>query len=122
MDRFEIAQSQAKLADKPILLIFSGSDWCSWCIRLDREVFSQPEFKSWADQHVITFIADFPRNSTQSPEERARNQALLEKYGVEGYPTVLLLNADGSVIARTGYKPGGAANYVAMLERILPTK
>ena len=120
MNKFEIAQSQARISGKPILLVFSGSDWCSWCMRLDREVFSQPEFQTWAAEHVIKFVADYPRHSTQSGEEKQLNEELLEKYGVDGFPTVLLLDAEGGVIARTGYQPGGAANYTAMLEKLLP--
>ena len=119
MNKFEIAQSQARISGKPILLVFSGSDWCSWCMRLDREVFSQPEFQTWAENHVIKFVADYPQHLTQSDEEKQLNGELLEKYGVDGFPTVLLLDADGREIARTGYQPGGAANYAAMLEKLL---
>ncbi len=119
MNKFEIAQSQSRISGKPILLVFSGSDWCSWCMRLDREVFSQPEFQTWAADHVIKLVADYPRHLAQSDEEKQLNGELLDRYGVDGFPTVLLLNADGGVIARTGYEPGGAANYAAMLEKLL---
>lgn len=119
MTDFEIAKSQSKLNNKPILLVFSGSDWCSWCVKLDKEVFSTPEFKKWATDNVIMVIADFPALKQLSPEITAQNEHLKQTYNITGFPTVLLLDSEGNIIARTGYQHGGAANYIPHLESLL---
>ncbi len=119
MTDFEVAKSQAKINNKPILLIFSGSDWCGWCVKLDQEVFSTPEFKEWAAENVISVIADFPARKELPAELKMQNEKLRDTYGVTGFPTVLLLKDDGSVIARTGYQRGGAANYIRHLKMFM---
>lgn len=119
MTDFEIAKSKAKINNKPVLLVFSGSDWCGWCIKLDNEVFSTQEFKDWAADNVIMVIADFPAVKKLSPELAAQNEKLKNTYGIEGFPTVLLLDSDGNVIAQTGYQHGGAANYIAHLKSLM---
>ena len=119
MTDFEVAKSQAKINNKPILLIFSGSDWCGWCVKLDQEVFSTPEFKNWAADNVITVIADFPAHKELPQELAMQNENLKNTYNVSGFPTVFLLKDDGSVIARTGYQRGGAANYIRHLKMFI---
>ena len=116
---FEAAKKLAAEKGLPILADFSGSDWCGWCIRLDNEVFSQPEFKAYAKENVVLFLADFPNSTPQSEEIKAQNKKLSQQYGISGFPTVLLLNADGSVINKTGYRRGGAAAYVEHLKSLL---
>jgi len=108
---------------KPVLADFSGSDWCSWCIKLDEEVFSAKDFQSYAARNVIPCIIDFPRDKSLVPAEQAqKNRAYAEKYGVSGYPTVLLLESDGSVILKTGYRKGGAKKYAEHLEDALKAR
>ena len=119
MTDFEVAKSQAKINNKPIMLIFSGSDWCGWCVKLDQEVFSTQEFKDWAADNVICVIADFPVSKKLPPELAAQNEKLKDTYNITGFPTVLLLKDDGSVIARTGYQRGGAANYIRHLKMFI---
>jgi thioredoxin-related protein len=117
---FEQAKKKAAEKNLPILVDFSGSDWCGWCIRLDKEVFSKPEFQKWAKENVVLFMADFPRNSKgQSEKVKQQNQELAAKYQVKGFPTVLLLNKDGEVVGRTGYQRGGPNAYVKHLENML---
>ncbi|MEC8190353.1 MAG: thioredoxin family protein [Verrucomicrobiota bacterium] len=116
---FEQAQARAKAENKPMLLDFTGSDWCGWCIRLDKEVFSQPEFKAYAAESLVLVELDFPRGKKQSAEIKAQNKALAKKYSIRGYPTIVLLTAEGELIERTGYQRGGAANYVAHIKEIL---
>ncbi|MGI6088026.1 MAG: thioredoxin family protein [Kiritimatiellia bacterium] len=116
---FEKAKQKAEELKRPILADFTGSDWCVWCIRLDKEVFTQKEFKDFAKDNLVLFMADFPRNKQQYKSEKKQNEALREKYGVSGYPTIFLLKADGEVIAKTGYKKGGAAAYVQHLQELL---
>ena len=113
------AKKEAAEKNLPILADFSGSDWCGWCIKLDKEVFSQKEFKAFAKDRVVLFLADFPRKKELSAEVKAQNEQLRQAYGVEGFPTVLLLDAGGKVIARTGYLQGGAVAYVDHLKDLL---
>jgi protein disulfide-isomerase len=113
---------KAQEVDKPILVDFSGSDWCIWCIRLDKEVFAQVEFIEWAKDKVVPCLLDFPRKDrkdTVSEEQKKKNKEAAEKFGVSGYPTVLLLAPDGTVIARTGYRRGGPKPYIKHLERLI---
>ena len=116
---FEQALARAKAENKPMLLDFTGSDWCGWCIRLDKEVFSQPEFMTYAADSLVLVELDFPRSKKQSAVIKAQNKALAKKYSIRGYPTIVLLTAEGELIARTGYKRGGAENYVAHIKEIL---
>ena len=119
MTDFEAAQAKAAAEQKPLLLDFTGSDWCGWCIKLDKEVFSQNAFKQFAAESLILVELDFPRSQEQSAELKAQNAALAEKYGIRGFPTILILSPEGELIEKTGYQRGGAAAYVAHIQEIL---
>ncbi|MFH1970021.1 MAG: thioredoxin family protein [Verrucomicrobiota bacterium] len=116
---FNKAKKEAAEKNLLILADFSGSDWCGWCIKLDKEVFSQKEFKAFAKERLVLFLADFPRAKELKADVKAQNEQLCKAYGVKGFPTVLLLDAGGKVIARTGYRRGGAGAYVDHLEKLL---
>lgn len=120
MNDLEQAQKLAAKQGSPILLQFSGSDWCGWCMKLEKEVFSQAAFAEYAKTALILVKADYPRRTKLDKAVAERNEKLLEKYGVEGFPTVLLIDADGKVLARTGYRPGGAEAYVEYLKSVAP--
>jgi thioredoxin-related protein len=113
------AQKLAAEKNRPILVDFSGSDWCGWCIKLDKEVFSQEAFKAYADENLVLLMLDFPRRKELPAEQRQQNNMLMRQYGVEGFPTVLLLDKDGKEIARTGYREGGPAAYVKHLKELI---
>jgi len=113
---YAAALEQAAVENKYVLVDFSGSDWCGWCIRLDKEVFSQPEFIEYANENLILVMLDFPNSKPQSAELKAQNKALSEKYGIQGFPTVLILNPQGKAVKRTGYQQGGSAAYVDMIK------
>ena len=117
---FEAARKEAAKRNVPILADFSGSDWCGWCIRLDREVFSKPAFKKFAKEKLVLFLADFPSRKEQPPALKAQNEKLATRYKIEGFPTVLLLDATGKELARTGYQAGGAEAYVKHLAKLIP--
>lgn len=119
MSDFGAAQSQAKAEGKPMLLDFTGSDWCGWCIRLDEEVFSQDAFKAYAAANLILVELDFPRKKNQSAELKAQNKALSEKYGVRGFPTIVVLSPAGDLLGTTGYRRGGPEDYVLHLQELL---
>lgn len=116
---FDKARQEALEKKLPILANFSGCDWCGWCIKLDKDVFTQKEFKAFARERVVLFRACIPNDNRPRTDLDVQNEQLLLNYGVEGFPTVLLLDAGGKVIARTGYRPGGAAAYVKHLETLL---
>lgn len=115
----EKALGRAKREGKNILVNFTGSDWCGWCVKLDEEVFSKDAFKKYAAKDLVLLKIDFPRNKWQTPAEKNANNALATRYAVRGFPTILLLDSKGQVIARTGYRRGGASAYVHHLRQLL---
>ena len=77
------------------MLFFTGSDWCGWCIRLQKEVFYKPEFIEWANDNVVLVDIDFPRNkSKQSAELQQQNNLLQQQFGIQGYPTIHFVRPD----------------------------
>lgn len=116
---FDEAVAVAKKSNKILFVDFTGSDWCGWCIRLKKEVLDKKEFLDYAAKNLILVEVDFPQNKWQTPKMKQANQALAAKYGVQGYPTIVLMKPDGSVIAKTGYRRGGAAAYVTYLQKLL---
>ncbi len=117
---FEAAKAQAAKQSRPILVNVTGSDWCGWCIRLKDEVFSKAAFQIYAEAHVILLELDFPRSKDSLPKATAeQNQTLAKRYGIRGFPTILLLDAQGTELSRTGYRPGGPDAYVAHLKALL---
>ena len=116
---FEQAKKVATEKKENILAVFAGSDWCSWCIKLDKEVWSKNEFQDFAKNKLVLFLADFPSSKKLPAATVRQNEALAEKYNVEGFPTVLILSGDGKVIARTGYRPGGVEKYLQYLKSLL---
>lgn len=116
---FEKAKAEAAARKVPILIDFAGSDWCGWCIRLDNEVFSKPEFQAYAKDNLVLFLADFPNGKPQPEVVKTQNKALAEKYGVEGFPSVLLLDSTGKVLGKTGYQKGGPVDYVEHIKKLL---
>ncbi len=115
-----LEQAQAVAVEKqvPILIDFTGSDWCGWCIRLDKEVFSKAAFQAYAIDHLVLVKIDFPRKKLPAAEA-ATNQDLARQYAIRGYPTIVLTDAAGKELARTGYRPGGPDAYVKHLQEIL---
>jgi len=112
------ALTRAKTENKTVLLDFTGSDWCGWCMRLKKEVFDQPEFAAYAQANLILVEVDFPRHKTLSREQKLANTELAQKYGIEGFPTIVVLNAAGRRLGATGYLPGGPARFISQLQGI----
>jgi len=119
---YQEALRYAQELGRPILMNFTGSDWCSWCIKLRNEVFSRQEFTDYAKDNLVLLTIDFPRVNNQSQAERAQNNELQERLGITGYPTIVLVNSEGIEINRTGYRPGGASSYVDHLKQLLVPK
>ncbi len=116
---FAEAQKLSKEKNLPIVIDFTGSDWCGWCIKLDKEVFKKKEFKAWAKKNVILFMADFPSRKKISSKEKRQNSKLAKKYKVRGYPTILVIDAEGTVLGKTGYQAGGPKKYIKHLEKFI---
>src|SRR5437016_6211609 len=112
------AQAQAKEEKKMVLLDFTGSDWCGWCIKLHNEVFSKPEFAEYARKNLVLVEVDFPRKKKLGAEQKKANEALQQKYKIEGYPTIIVLNGEGKKIGELGYMPGGPKAFLAELEKV----
>ena len=114
------AMEIAKKEDKPLFLFFTGSDWCGWCIRLQKEVLKTPEFAKWAKENVVLVELDYPRKAPQTPDIRKQNGELQMSFGIQGYPTVVFAKvtekkgkANFEEIGRTGYVAGGPSAWLA---------
>lgn len=115
---YKRAQEEAKASHKLLLLNFTGSDWCGYCIQLDRAILSQPLFKDYADKNLVLAEIDFPRRKPQSIEVRKQNAELAERYQIEGFPTLVLLNGDGKTLWRyDGLYTGDIAEFLAELDK-----
>jgi thioredoxin-related protein len=112
------AQKEAQAKNKLLLMDFTGSDWCGWCIMLDKEVFSKPEFKEYASKNLVLLELDFPRRKQMPPEITAQNERLLQKYGIQGFPTVVVFNSSGKPLGALGYQAGGPQAFIAQLEKL----
>lgn len=116
---YAAAKSQAAEEKKDLLMDFTGSDWCGWCIKLVDEVFSKDEFKAYAKENLVLVELDFPRDKSKLSEETiAQNNKLKDEFGIRGYPTIYLTDAAGLPYAKTGYKAGGPEAYIAHLEAL----
>lgn len=116
------AQGKAKAENKLVLLDFTGSDWCSWCMKLKREVFDQPEFAQFAQSKLVMVEVDFPHHRTLPQVQQQSNARLKHTYGIAAYPTIILLNENGKQVGRMGYVAGGPAAFIAHLEKVTGRK
>jgi thioredoxin-related protein len=116
---YKKAQNEARASHKLVLINFTGSDWCGYCIQLDRAILSQPQFKDYANRNLILLEIDFPRRKPQSVEVRKQNQELAERYQVEGFPTLVVLDGEGKTLWRyDGMYTGGVAAFLAELDKV----
>ncbi|WP_026708269.1 thioredoxin family protein [Flavobacterium frigidarium] len=114
---------------KPLMLFFTGSDWCGWCIRLQKEVLKTPEFRKWAQDNVVLVELDFPRRTPQALEIKQQNNELQQAFGIKGFPTVHFAKAstkDGKVnfvgLGSSGYLSGGPTVWLANADEIIKSK
>lgn len=118
MTDFSAAQKKAKEEKKLVLMDFTGSDWCGWCIKLNKEVFDTKEFEDYAKDNLVMVEVDFPRRKQLSSEQKAANQKLQEKYKAQGFPTIIVLNAEGKEVwKQVGYMEGGPKAWIAKLDQ-----
>jgi thioredoxin-related protein len=117
LDDLAKAKAQASSEGKRILLDFTGSDWCSWCKKLDAEVFSQQEFKDYAAKKLVLVEVDFPHGSKLPDATKKQNDALAKKYQVQGYPTIIVTSPSGNKKGQLGYMEGGPKAFIKALEK-----
>ncbi len=123
------AVERAEKENKVIMLFFTGSDWCGWCVRLQNEVFRQADFKSWAQEKVVLVELDFPRKTPQSEAIKNQNATLSQMFEVKGYPTVWFVKPSKAgekinleKIGSTGYVAGGPEAWLLGANQILGIK
>jgi thioredoxin-related protein len=122
LNDYKQAQQEAKAGNKLLLLNFTGSDWCGWCIRLDKDVFSQADFKDYASKNLVLLELDFPwpggsRFQAQAAGLKKQNEELAHQYQVHGFPTLIVLDGNGQKLWEyEGYMPG--ASLIAQLEKL----
>jgi len=110
---YEASIAQAAASKKAILLEFTGSDWCPPCMKQNKDVFEQPAFEDYAKEKLVLVKLDFPQRKEQDPAIKERNQKLATQYGVEGFPTIILLSPEGKELVRqVGYGGGGVTGFV----------
>ena len=120
----------AQKEKKPIMLFFTGSDWCGWCMRLQKEVFYKDEFKKWAKENVVLVDVDFPRNNQQTQATKDQNNLLQQQFSVRGYPTVWFVKPEKTKegkfnltqLGSTGYLAGGPENWINTAKGIIQEK
>ncbi|MBJ6111546.1 thioredoxin family protein [Hymenobacter sp. BT523] len=118
------AQAQAKATNRPILAVFSGSDWCKPCIMYEQEVFAKPEFSAYAKDKLVLAHFDFPRQKRNQPSaaQLKLNEAAAAQLNREGeFPLAVVISPEGKVLAKTGYIAGGPTAFEAYLKKVVPT-
>ncbi|MEH6765455.1 MAG: thioredoxin family protein [Aequorivita antarctica] len=119
---FETAKQISSEENRPIILVFQGSDWCAPCIKLDREIWSTDEFKAYAKEHFVMLQADFPRKKINAlPDvQQQKNNQLAEKYNKQGYfPFVVVIDKEGNVLGEAGYEKTSPTAYIEKLKSFL---
>ncbi|MCB9916032.1 MAG: thioredoxin family protein [Planctomycetes bacterium] len=117
---FDEAAKIAKEQHKDLFVDFTGSDWCGWCIKLHDEVFQYDSFLTAAQKDYVLVALDYPRSDEVKAKvpNPARNEELREKYNIRGYPTILMMTAEGEVFAQSGYREGGPEAYVEHMAQV----
>lgn len=116
----------ANKENKPIFMFFTGSDWCGWCIRLQKEVFKTPEFEAWAKEKVVLVELDYPKRVPQTEEVKIQNAQLQQMFAIRGFPTVWFVKAtdkEGKInfeqLGSTGYVAGGPSAWLSGANQII---
>ena len=126
MVSLEEAYTESQETGKPIMANFTGSDWCGWCIRLTKSVFSKEEFKEWADDNVVLLELDFPKRKSLPADIKAQNQSLQQAFQVRGFPSVWVFDLERDAAGKynvdahgkTGYAPT-VGEFTGAIEQML---
>ena len=120
---YEAAKKQSKEENKPILINFTGTDWCGWCIKIEKEIFAKEKFKAYAKENLILMEVDFPKKKKQTKELKAQNKVLDKEFAIEGYPTIYLIDAEGKKLSEDlGNHKGDEKAYIELLKGLLAKK
>lgn len=123
MTDYKKAKSKAKAQNKLLVMDFTGSDWCPPCMKMEKEVFNSSSFKSYASKNVVLLYLDFPNKKKQSSQLKKQNAQLAKKYGVQSFPTVIVLDPSGKQLSKTpGYDGRGPKSLIAKLQKLQPAK
>lgn len=118
---FEAELSRARAENKLLFLDFTGSDWCPPCMMLEKEVFSQPEFKQYAQANLVFVVVDFPRRTRLPADIQAANDRLAEKFNVEAFPTLVVVDGSGNEVWRhVGFPEDGMRGLIGALDKLKP--
>ena len=115
---FAKAKAIAEQRQLPLLLDFTRSDWCGWCVKLKTEVFDKQEFKNYASQNLVLVELDFPKRKILPAAIKQQNDRLAQKYGIRGFPTIILLDSRGNELGMTLYAPGGPSAFIDEVRKI----
>lgn len=115
---YTAALAKAKAEKKKVFLFFTGSDWCSFCMRLQKEILMTSEFGQYAREKLVLVELDFPRGKPQPAAVKQQNRALAQKMDIEGYPTVIVLDSSGKQIGKLGYQQGGPRPFIQQLNSL----
>lgn len=118
-ENLDEAKAVAQKENKQIFVNFSGSDWCHWCIKLDKDILSQDAFKAYAKDNLVMLLVDFPKRKKLSKAQMEHNEQLANQFNVRGFPTVVLLKPNGKLISVTGYRYGGPEAYVEHIKQLI---
>jgi thioredoxin-related protein len=113
---FSAAKKKAKDENKPILMLFTGSDWCPYCIQWEKEAFSKPDFQEYAKKNLVLLLVDFPDKKPLPKAQARANDALLKRYNVDEYPTVIILDSKGKQLGSFNYAEGGPKVLLGKIE------
>jgi protein disulfide-isomerase len=119
---FSAAKKKAKAENKPLLLLFTGSDWCPYCIQWEKEAFSKPEFQEYAKKNLVLVLVDFPEKKKLPKSQLRANEALQEKFKIEEYPTVVMLDSNAKKLGAINYTEGGPKALLGKIDATLDGK
>ena len=123
LTNFDAGKKKAAAEEKPLLVKFTGSDWCPPCMKLDKEVFSKSSFKTSVEKDFIVVVLDFPRKAKLPADQAAANKKVAKEYGLKSYPTVMLMDSKGKVFKTlSGYSGADSEAYLKELQMALKAK
>jgi len=122
LSSYDEAMASAREQGRPVLTIFTGSDWCPHCRILEEKVLHTETFQAWADDRLVLLMIDLPQQGISAEERRARSRVCV-KYGIRAFPSALLVAPDGEKIAvQSGYLGQSPENWVAVMDSHLPSR
>ncbi len=113
------AQAQARAEGKAVLVNFTGSDWCGWCMKLRKDVFLKPAFTNYAQTNLVLVEVDFPKRKPLTPAAQKANQQLAQQFQVQGFPTLVLIDSTGNRLGNVNYANGGPKSFITEVEKLL---